>query len=65
MYTFLIAVGALLLLSLVWMVYRIQTLVSVVKGSDKKNRFWKQQGECNLISSILSWIWCFDVLVFH
>jgi len=36
MYTFLIAVGALLLLSLVWMVYRIQTLVSVVKGSDKK-----------------------------
>ncbi|MCM0059422.1 MAG: cytochrome c oxidase subunit II [Algoriphagus sp.] len=36
MYTFLIAVGALLLLSLVWMVYRIQTLVSVVKGSDRK-----------------------------
>ena len=36
MYTFLIAVGALLLLSVVWMVYRIQTLVSVVKGSDKK-----------------------------
>lgn len=36
MYTFLIAVGALLLLSLIWMVYRIQTLVSVVKGSDRK-----------------------------
>lgn len=36
MYGFLIAVGALLLLSVVWMVYRIQTLVSVVKGSDKK-----------------------------
>ncbi len=36
MYAFLIAVGALLLLSVVWMVYRIQTLVSVVKGSDKK-----------------------------
>jgi cytochrome c oxidase subunit 2 len=36
MYAFLIAVGALLLLSLVWMVFRIQTLVSVVKGSDKK-----------------------------
>lgn len=36
MYAFLIAVGALLLLSVVWMVYRIQTLVSVVKGSDRK-----------------------------
>ena len=36
MYGFLIAVGALLLLSVIWMVYRIQTLVSVVKGSDKK-----------------------------
>ncbi|MBW3468939.1 cytochrome c oxidase subunit II [Arthrospiribacter ruber] len=36
MYGFLIAVGALLLLSIIWMVYRIQTLVSVVKGSDKK-----------------------------
>lgn len=36
MYGFLIAVGILLLLSIIWMVYRIQTLVSVVKGSDKK-----------------------------
>lgn len=36
MYAFLIAVGALLLLSVVWMVYRIQKLVSVVKGSDRK-----------------------------
>ncbi|PRY86218.1 cytochrome c oxidase subunit II [Mongoliibacter ruber] len=36
MYGFLIAVGTLLLLSIIWMVYRIQTLVSVVKGSDKK-----------------------------
>lgn len=36
MYGFLIAVGVVLLLSIVWMVYRIQTLVSVVKGSDKK-----------------------------
>lgn len=36
MYGFLIAVGALLLLSIIWMVYRIQTLVTVVKGSDKK-----------------------------
>ncbi|EIM76633.1 cytochrome c oxidase subunit II [Nitritalea halalkaliphila LW7] len=36
MYGFLIAVGVVLLLSLIWMVYRIQTLVSVVKGSDKK-----------------------------
>ena len=36
MYGFLIAVGALLLLSVIWMVYRIQTLVYVVKGSDKK-----------------------------
>jgi len=36
MYGFLIAVGILLLLSIIWMVYRIQTLVSVMKGSDKK-----------------------------
>ncbi|WP_194777101.1 cytochrome c oxidase subunit II [Pararhodonellum marinum] len=36
MYGFLIAVGVLLLVSIIWMVYRIQTLVSVVKGSDKK-----------------------------
>jgi len=36
MYGFLIGVGVVLLLSLVWMVFRIQTLVSVVKGSDKK-----------------------------
>lgn len=36
MYGFLIAVGILLLLSIIWMVYRIQTLVSVIKGSDKK-----------------------------
>ncbi|MCH7412951.1 cytochrome c oxidase subunit II [Belliella sp. R4-6] len=36
MYGFLIAVGILFLLSIIWMVYRIQTLVSVVKGSDKK-----------------------------
>ena len=36
MYGFLIGVGVLLVLSIIWMVYRIQTLVSVVKGSDKK-----------------------------
>ena len=36
MYGFLIGVGVLLLFSIIWMVYRIQTLVSVVKGSDKK-----------------------------
>lgn len=36
MYGFLISVGVLLLLSIIWMVYRIQSLVSVVKGSDKK-----------------------------
>lgn len=36
MYEFLIVVGVVLLLSVIWMVYRIQTLVSVVKGSDKK-----------------------------
>jgi len=36
MYGFLIGVGVLLLLSIIWMVYRIQTLVTVVKGSDKK-----------------------------
>ncbi len=33
---FLIALGVLLLVSIIWMVYRIQTLVSVVKGSEKK-----------------------------
>ena len=36
MYGFLIGVGVLLIFSIIWMVYRIQTLVSVVKGSDKK-----------------------------
>jgi cytochrome c oxidase subunit 2 len=36
MYEFLIVVGVVLLISVIWMVYRIQTLVSVVKGSDKK-----------------------------
>jgi cytochrome c oxidase subunit II len=36
MYGFLIAVGLLLLVSIIWMVYRVQTLVSVMKGSDKK-----------------------------
>ncbi|MDN3669749.1 cytochrome c oxidase subunit II [Echinicola jeungdonensis] len=36
MYGFLIALGILLLVSIIWMVYRIQTLVSVVKGSEKK-----------------------------
>lgn len=36
MYGFLIAIGVVLLISILWMIYRIQTLVSVVKGSDKK-----------------------------
>src|SRR5690554_2664571 len=36
MYGFRIAIGVVLLISILWMVYRIQTLVSVVKGSDKK-----------------------------
>ncbi|WP_143962263.1 cytochrome c oxidase subunit II [Litoribacter populi] len=36
MYGFLIALGLLLLVSIIWMVYRVQTLVSVMKGSDKK-----------------------------
>ncbi|HLW21289.1 MAG TPA: cytochrome c oxidase subunit II [Cyclobacteriaceae bacterium] len=36
MYGFLIAIGVVLLISIIWMVYRLQTLVSVVKGSDKK-----------------------------
>ncbi|MCL6259723.1 cytochrome c oxidase subunit II [Aquiflexum sp. TKW24L] len=36
MYGFLIVVGILLLISIIWMVYKIQSLVSVVKGSDKK-----------------------------
>lgn len=36
MYGFLIVIGVVLLISIIWMVYRIQTLVSVVKGSDKK-----------------------------
>jgi cytochrome c oxidase subunit 2 len=36
MYGFLIVIGVVLLISIIWMVYRIQTLVSVVKGSDKR-----------------------------
>jgi cytochrome c oxidase subunit II len=36
MYGLLIAIGVVLLLSVIWMVYRIQTLISVAKGSDKK-----------------------------
>src|SRR5690606_7827121 len=36
MYGYLIGVGVLLMLSIIWMVYRIQTLVSDIKGSDKK-----------------------------
>lgn len=36
MYGFLIAIGVVLLLSVIWMVYRIQSLISVAKGSDKK-----------------------------
>jgi len=36
MYGFLIAFGLVLLVSIIWMVYRIQTLLTVVKGSDKK-----------------------------
>jgi cytochrome c oxidase subunit 2 len=36
MYGLLIAIGTIILLSIIWMVYRIQTLVTVVKGSDKK-----------------------------
>lgn len=36
MYGFLITIGVLLLVSVIWMVYRIQTLISVAKGSSKK-----------------------------
>ncbi|MBS9522639.1 cytochrome c oxidase subunit II [Litoribacter ruber] len=36
MYGFLIVLGLLLLVSVIWMVYRVQTLVSVMKGSEKK-----------------------------
>lgn len=36
MYGFLITIGVVLLLSVIWMVFRIQTLISVAKGSDKK-----------------------------
>jgi cytochrome c oxidase subunit II len=36
MYGLLIIIGILLLVSVIWMVYRIQTLISVAKGSDKK-----------------------------
>jgi cytochrome c oxidase subunit II len=35
MYGFLIALGLLLLVSIIWMVYRLQTLVSVMKESEK------------------------------
>lgn len=36
MTSFIITVGIILLLSIIWMVYRIQSLVAVVKGSDQK-----------------------------
>ncbi len=36
MYGFLISIGVVLLIMVIWMVYRIQTLISVAKGSDKK-----------------------------
>ncbi len=36
MYGLLIAIGIVLLLSVLWMVYRIQALISVAKGSSKK-----------------------------
>lgn len=36
MYGLLISIGVLLLILVIWMVYRIQTLISVAKGSDKK-----------------------------
>jgi len=48
MYGFLIAIGVVLLLSVIWMVYRIQTLISVAKGSDKKI-----QSTTNRVNAIL------------
>ncbi|NHE58521.1 cytochrome c oxidase subunit II [Cyclobacterium plantarum] len=36
MYGLLISIGVILLILVIWMVYRIQTLISVAKGSDKK-----------------------------
>lgn len=36
MYGFLISIGVVLLIMVIWMVYRIQALISVAKGSDKK-----------------------------
>jgi len=48
MYGFLIAIGVVLLLSVIWMVYRIQTLISVAKGSDKKI-----QSTTNKVNAIL------------
>ena len=36
MYGFLISIGVVLLIMVIGMVYRIQTLISVAKGSDKK-----------------------------
>lgn len=34
--SFILIIGSFFLLSIIWMIYKVQTLVSVVKGSDKK-----------------------------
>jgi cytochrome c oxidase subunit II len=65
MYGFLIAVGILLLISIIWMVYRIQTLVSVVKGSDKKVASGSNKVNAMMFVLFLVGNWWIDVLVFH
>ena len=54
MYGFLIALGLLLLFSIIWMVYRLQSLVSVMKESEKtKNSASIQNSGSNKVNAIL------------
>jgi cytochrome c oxidase subunit 2 len=54
MYGFLIALGLLLLFSIIWMVYRLQSLVSVMKESEKaKNSASIQNSGSNKVNAAL------------
>lgn len=48
MYGFLITIGVVLLLSVIWMVFRVQTLISVAKGTEGKHT-----GNTNKINAFL------------
>lgn len=62
MYGLLIIIGIVLLISVIWMVYRIQTLITVAKGSDKKiantsNKVNAAMGMVFLIGSLILMFW--------